>query len=78
MLDRAIPRNGYNIIYNGELVGNVTSGTMSPSLKQGIGMGYIDKSHNIIGKKIDIDVRGKLKEAKIIKPPFYKNGSLHN
>lgn len=78
MLDRAIPRNGYNIIYNDELVGNVTSGTMSPSLNQGIGMGYIDKSCNIIGKKIKIDIRGKLKEAEIIKSPFYKNGSLHS
>ncbi len=78
MLDKAIPRHGYNIIYNDELVGNVTSGTMSPSLNQGIGMGYIDKSCNEIGKKINIDVRGKLKKAEIIKPPFYKNGSLHS
>ncbi|OUW80160.1 MAG: glycine cleavage system protein T [bacterium TMED217] len=78
MLDRAIPRHGYNIIYKDELVGNVTSGTMSPSLNQGIGMGYIDKTCNVIGKKINIDVRGKLKEAEIIKPPFYKNGSLHS
>ena len=78
MLDKAIPRNKYNIIYNGEIVGNVTSGTMSPSLKQGIGMGYIDISCNGIGNKINIDIRGKLKEAQIIKPPFYKNGSLHS
>ena len=49
---------------------------MSPSLNQGIGMGYIDISYNKIANKINIDVRGKLKEAQIIKPPFYKNGSL--
>ncbi len=78
MLDKAIPRVGYNIVYKGEVVGNVTSGTMSPSLKQGIGMGYIDISSNKIGNKINIDVRGKLKEAQIINPPFYKNGSLYS
>ena len=78
MLGKSIPRNGYNIIHNGEVVGNVTSGTMSPSLNQGVGMGYIDISCNEIGNKINIDVRGKLKEAQIIKPPFYKNGSLHS
>ena len=78
MLDKAIPRSGYNIIHNGEIVGNVTSGTMSPSLQKGIGMGYIDISYNKIGNKINIDVRGKLKEAQITKPPFYKNGSLHS
>jgi len=78
MLDKAIPRTGYNIIYNGEVVGKVTSGTMSPSLNQGIGMGYIDISCNKIGYKINIDVRGKLKEAQIIRAPFYKNGSLYS
>ena len=78
MLDKAIPRVGYDIIYKGEVVGNVTSGTMSPSLNQGIGMGYIDVSSNEIGNKINVDVRGKLKEAYIIKPPFYKNGSLNS
>ncbi len=78
MLDKAIPRAGYSIIYNGEVVGSVTSGTMSPSLNKGIGMGYIDISCNAIGNKINIDVRGKLKEAQIVNPPFYKNGSLHS
>jgi aminomethyltransferase len=78
MLDKAIPRVGYKIIYNERVVGSVTSGTMSPSLNQGIGMGYIDISCNEIGNKINIDVRGKLKEAQIVKPPFYKTGSLNS
>jgi len=78
MLDRAIPRAGCEIFYNKTPVGKVTSGTMSPSLKKGIGIGYIGKSYYRIGSKIMIDLRGKLKEAQIIKPPFYKSGSLRN
>ena len=72
------PLQDVKLIYNGEVVGNVTSGTMSPSLNQGIGIGYINISCNAIGNKINIDVRGKLKEAQIVKPPFYKNGSLNS
>ncbi|MEC7856013.1 MAG: glycine cleavage T C-terminal barrel domain-containing protein, partial [Candidatus Neomarinimicrobiota bacterium] len=73
-----IPRAGCEIFYNKTPVGKVTSGTMSPSLKKGIGIGYIGKSYYRIGSKIMIDLRGKLKEAQIIKPPFYKSGSLRN
>ena len=78
MLDRAIPRTGCNVLYNGNLIGNVTSGTMSPTMKNGIGMGYIEKSYLTIGCVLDIDIRGKLKKAKIVKGPFYKDGSLHS
>ena len=78
MLDKAIPRSGYEVIPGGSSVGNVTSGTMSPSLKKGIGIGYIDKSYYEIGANIKIDVRGKLKQAQLIKAPFYKDGSLYS
>ena len=78
MLDRAIPRKGCDIIYNGNSIGNVTSGTMSPMIKNGIGMGYIEKSHYKLDSTIKINIRGKLKEAKIVDPPFYKDGSLHD
>ena len=78
MLDKAIPRSGYEVIHGGSSVGNVTSGTMSPSLKKGIGIGYIDKSYYEIGANIKIDVRGKLKQAQIVQAPFYKDGSLYS
>tara|TARA_Y100000768_G_C23891787_1_gene640555 strand:- start:99 stop:1139 length:1041 start_codon:yes stop_codon:yes gene_type:complete len=77
MLDRAIPRKGCEIILDGNSIGNVTSGTMSPIIKNGIGMGYIEKSHYKIDSKLEINIRGKLKEAKIVEPPFYKDGSLN-
>ena len=78
MLDRAIPRNGCQILHDNMLIGNVTSGTMSPMIKNGIGIGYIKKSHYKLDSRISINIRGNLKKAKIIKPPFYRYGSLHN
>ncbi len=78
MLDRAIPRKGCEIIHDGKYIGNVTSGTISPIMKNGIGMGYIEKSYYKINSKVKINIRGKLKEAKIVDPPFYKDGSLND
>ena len=73
MDEKAIPRHGYDIVdENGEKIGYVTSGTMSPSLKKGIGMGYINKPHNKLGNKIYIKIRKKTVPATIVKLPFYK------
>jgi aminomethyltransferase len=78
MLDRAIPRRGCEIIVDDKSIGIVTSGTMSPMMKTGIGMGYIEKAHYKLDSKIKINIRGNLKEAMIVAPPFYKKGSLHH
>ncbi len=74
MLERGIPRQGYEI-YDAEenLIGNVTSGTMSPMLKKGIGMGYIKKGHTKFDTEIYIKVRKKMIKAKVVKIPFYKD-----
>ncbi|MCK4561371.1 MAG: glycine cleavage system aminomethyltransferase GcvT [Flavobacteriaceae bacterium] len=70
---RGIPRQGYNIVdENGEKIGEVTSGTMSPSLKKGIGMGYLNKGYTKLGTKIFIQIRNKAVPATIVKLPFYK------
>jgi aminomethyltransferase len=71
MIDRGIPRHGYNI-YNaeGKEIGRVTSGTMSPMLKKGIGMGYVNVEYKEPGTEIYIDIRGKRLKAKVVKPPF--------
>jgi aminomethyltransferase len=73
--DRGIPRKGYPILdpNTKEKIGRVTSGTMSPTLKQGIGLGYVTKDKAKIGNKILIDIREKSHEAEIIKTPFYKS-----
>ncbi len=70
---RGIPRQGYDIVNkNGEKIGVVTSGTMSPSLKKGIGMGYVNKGYTKLGSQIFIQIRNKTIDATIVKPPFYK------
>ena len=71
--ERGIPRQGYDIVdENGSKIGYVTSGTMSPSLKKGIGMGYVNKGHTKLGTKLFIQIRNKTVPATIVKLPFYK------
>jgi aminomethyltransferase len=73
MNERGIPRQGYDIVDNiGNVMGNVTSGTMSPSLSKGIGMGYVPRLFSKSGTQIYIKVRKKSIPATIIKLPFYK------
>ncbi len=71
--ERGIPRQGYDIVDDqGNIIGDVTSGTMSPSLNKGIGMGYVTTEHKKIGTQINIQIRKKAVPATIIKLPFYK------
>jgi aminomethyltransferase len=76
MIDRGIPRHGYEIVDDKDNpIGVVTSGTMSPSLKLGIGMGYVNASHIKEGSEIYIKIRNKNLKARIVKIPFYKGQS---
>tara|TARA_R110001632_G_scaffold1883_4_gene8464 strand:- start:4879 stop:5964 length:1086 start_codon:yes stop_codon:yes gene_type:complete len=73
MDEKGIPRTGYDIVNEeGTMIGKVTSGTMSPSLKKGIGLGYINPNYSSFGNKIYIQVRKKAIPATIVKLPFYK------
>ena len=73
MIDRGIPRHGYELVNaEGEKVGEVTSGTMSPIRKIGIGMGYIQTAYATPGTEVFIDVRGRKLKAMVVKPPFRK------
>ena len=78
MLERAVPRNNYDIIIDGNIVGKVTSGTQSPTLDKGIGIGYIQVDHSASGTEISIDIRSREKLAVIVPPPFYKYGTVNN
>jgi len=71
MEDRGIPRHGYRIL-NGddEVIGEVTSGTQSPSLEKAIGLGYLNKPYNAADTEIYIEVRNKKLKARVQKPPF--------
>ena len=75
MIDRGIPRQHYEVVNNeGEVIGEVTSGTMSPMMKKGIGMAYItNPNYWKFGTEIFIKVRNKQLKAKIVKLPIYKD-----
>jgi aminomethyltransferase len=68
MEDKGIPRQGMPVAEGGE----VTSGTLSPSLGQAIGMAYVDASLAEPGREITIDLRGRPRRARVVKKPFYK------
>ena len=71
--EKGIPRQGYDIVdADGNKIGNVTSGTMSPSMKKGIGLGYVTKPFAKRDTEIFIQVRKKAIPAKVVRLPFYK------
>jgi aminomethyltransferase len=71
--ERGIPRQGYDIVDSqGKTIGNVTSGTMSPSLNKGIGLGYVPTVFADAGSKINIQIRKNAVPATVVKLPFYK------
>lgn len=73
MVDKGIPRHGYALVNaQGEKIGEVTSGTMSPMRKIGIGMGYIATAYSKVDTEIFLDIRGRKLKAKVVKPPFRK------
>ncbi len=72
--ERGIPRHDYDIVDGqGKKIGTVTSGTMSPSLGKGIGLGYVPTVFSEIGSKIQIQIRKKAVPATVVKLPFYKS-----
>jgi aminomethyltransferase len=73
MIERGIPRHDYRILdKNNQVIGKVTSGTMSPSMKIAIGLGYVDLAHAGLDSEIYIEIRDKGVLAKVVKLPFYK------
>jgi aminomethyltransferase len=73
MIERGIPRHDYRILdANNQNIGIVTSGTMSPSMKIGIGLGYVEVANTSLDSEIFIEIRDKGVKAKIVKLPFYK------
>lgn len=67
---RVFPRHGYEITENGNSIGTITSGTLSPILGKPIAMGYVDKDHSDIDSVVNIKIRNKDVEGRIIKLPF--------
>ena len=70
--DRGIARDDQDVIIDGERIGKVTSGSPAPFLKKNIGFAYVPVEFASAGQQINIDVRGKLVGAQVVKTPFYK------
>lgn len=74
LTEAGIPRGGYGILSNGEKVGVVTSGTMGPSVKKAVGIGYVPTALAAEGSTFHVEIRGATKAARVVKTPFYKKG----
>ena len=72
MIDKGIPRTGYKVFIGDEEIGEVTTGTQSPTLKKNIGFALLKSEHTDIGTAVEIEVRNKRLKAEIIATPFYK------
>ena len=76
LLERGFPRPGYEVRFEGEPVGKVRSGTVSPSLGYGIATAYLPVDA-AFGDAVEIMIRGKAIAGEVVRPPFYTRGSLH-
>ncbi len=72
---RGIPRHGYDIMAGGDVVGTVTSGTMSPVLRSGIAMGYVPHAHSHVGARLSIKIRDSAVPAEVVKLPFVRRNA---
>jgi aminomethyltransferase len=72
MLDRAIPRQHYAIALGGESIGELTSGTFSPTFERGIGLGYVRREFARTGTELQVEVRNAPHPARLVKKPMYK------
>ena len=72
VLERGLPRHGYELFSGDQKVGTVTSGGQSPSLQKGIGLAYVDQPFQKLNTDLQIDIRGKRLAVRIVKPPFVK------
>lgn len=70
ILEKGIPRHGSAVYKDGERIGIVTSGTKSPVLGKGIAMAYLKREYAKEGESVQIDIRGKMAEGRVVKPPF--------
>ncbi|MFS1512943.1 glycine cleavage system aminomethyltransferase GcvT [Chengkuizengella sp. SCS-71B] len=72
MIDRGIPRHGYSVFVDDKNIGNVTTGTQSPTLKRNLGLAILDIDYTKLDTEVWVEIRGKKLKAKVIKAPFYK------
>ena len=72
MLERGIPRTGYAVYVGEQKIGEVTTGTQSPTLKKNVGLALIASQYAELGSQVSVEIRGKQVQAVVVKAPFYK------
>lgn len=72
MIDKGIPRHGYSVFKENQLIGEITTGTQSPTLKKNIGLGLIETQYADLGTEVEVEIRGKRLKAVTVETPFYK------
>ena len=72
MQGRNIARHGYPVLYQGQVVGEVTSGTLAPTLGRAIGLAYVPPELSKLDQPLEVEIRGKLYPATVVKKPFYR------
>ncbi|MFJ7933744.1 glycine cleavage system aminomethyltransferase GcvT [Sporosarcina sp. NPDC096371] len=72
MIDKGIPRTGYKVFLGDTVIGEVTTGTQSPTLKKNIGFALLNSEHTAEGTEVEVEIRNKRLKAVIIATPFYK------
>ncbi|RDX03062.1 hypothetical protein UR08_05260 [Listeria kieliensis] len=72
MIDRGIPRTGYKVFVDGNEIGEVTSGTQSPTLGKNLGLALVKTDFANVGQVVEVEVRNKKLQAKVVETPFYK------
>jgi aminomethyltransferase len=72
MTEPGIPRHGYPVALDGEVVGAVTSGTFAPFLRKSIGLCYLPTPRAAVGTEIAVEIRGRRTAARVVPTPFYK------
>ncbi len=73
--DRRVPREHYAVLLDGRIVGEVTSGTFSPTLERPIAMAYVDPPVSAVGQMLQVDIRGRAAPAEVVDLPFYSRNS---
>ncbi len=73
MTGRYIARHDYPVVFEGNVVGKVTSGTLSPTLGKAIALAYVPKSLSKVGQQLEVEIRGKNHPAVVVKKPFYRS-----
>ncbi|MED0675637.1 glycine cleavage system aminomethyltransferase GcvT [Aneurinibacillus thermoaerophilus] len=76
MIERGIPRSHYPVYAGEEKIGEVTTGTQSPTLKKNVGLALIKREYSDLGAEVDVEIRGKRLKAKVVSTPFYKRPKI--